>query len=445
MLATLCNRKNDLVIFNKSKRNEVIMSTKKLVLGQFSIGIGDRFGMEGRAQLRALKQALEKGVEITPVWNKSNREHTLIGTEPISTRAAAAAAVQAEGWTRPFFVDADHIGMKPVDRFIDACDFFTLDVADYIGKAAPAEEIERFIAAITPHIGVVRHPGLDHDLKISGEALHAFSQKYVYAIQEAAKTYAYIKQKKGEGNFVAEVSVDEAYDPQTPAELYLFLAGLAHVGIAASTVAPKFSGAFLKGIDYVGDVNGFAKEFKDDLAVIAIAKDKFGLPQELKLSVHSGSDKYSLYPHIYSIIKKNGGGVHLKTAGTTWLEEVIGLASDTSTLPIAKKIYALAFDRFEELRKPYETVVEIEQSKLPAPSVVNAWTSEQYVAALKHDQGSKTLDKNFRQLVHIAFRIAAEMGDEFKNGLVQARESIEHNVTYNLYNRHIEPLFLGKK
>jgi membrane-bound lytic murein transglycosylase len=123
---------------------------------------------------------------------------------------------------------------------------------------------------------------------------------------------------------------------------------------------------------------------------------------------------------------------------------VIGLAADKNTLPIAKKIYALAFDRFEELRKPYETVVEIEQGKLPKPSSVAQWSSDQFVGALKHDQGSKTLDRNFRQLVHIAFPVASEMGDEYRNALISARASIEQNVTYNLYTRHIEPLFVGK-
>jgi hypothetical protein len=420
------------------------MELTRFTLPRYSIGIGDRFGLEGEAQLRALKKAQARGVEITPVWNKSNREHTLIGTEPATARSAAGHAVKKEGWTRPFFVDADHIGMKTVDRFIEACDFFTLDVADFIGKTAPESDIGQFVKAITPFTGTLRHPMLEGELNVTVEELRIFAEKYVYAIQEAGKIYSHIKQKKGEGNFITEVSVDEAYDPQSPSELYLFLAGLAHMGIAAQTVAPKFSGKFLKGIDYVGNVGAFVKEFKEDLAVIALATVKFALPKELKLSIHSGSDKFSLYPHIHSLLKQTGAGVHLKTAGTTWLEEVIGLASEPATLPLAKKIYTLAFDRFEELRKPYETVVEIEQQKLPSPATVAQWSSSEFIGALKHDQGSLTLDRNFRQLIHIAFRVAAEIGDEFRQSLITARTSIEHNVTYNLYSRHIEPLFIGK-
>ena len=234
--------------FKRLERNSIVNSTS-LTLSRFSLGIGDRFGLEAEAQLRALKKAQDLGVEVTPVWNKSNREHTLIGTEPATTRLAAARAVATEGWKRPYFVDADHIGLKTVDRFIDACDFFTLDVADFIGKKAPEDDLAQFVKALTPVIGILHHPLLGRDLKISIEDLRFFAERYVYAIQEAGKTYAHVKKKKGDGNFITEVSVDEAYDPQTPAELYLLLAGLAHAGIAAQTVAPKFTGKFLKGID----------------------------------------------------------------------------------------------------------------------------------------------------------------------------------------------------
>ena len=105
--------------------------------GKYSFGIGDRFGHQGQAQLAAMIKAKQQGVEITPVWNKSNREHTIIGTKPADVRKEADAAVKACGWKGPYFVDADHIGLGNVDGFIDASDFFTLDVADFIGQARP--------------------------------------------------------------------------------------------------------------------------------------------------------------------------------------------------------------------------------------------------------------------------------------------------------------------
>ena len=98
--------------------------------------MGDRFAHQAKAQLQACILAAKQGVEVIPVWNKSNREHTIIGSEPASVRAAADAAVQELGWKKPWHVDADHIRLETVDRFIAPSDFFTIDVADSIGKPA---------------------------------------------------------------------------------------------------------------------------------------------------------------------------------------------------------------------------------------------------------------------------------------------------------------------
>lgn len=104
-----------------------------LLLSKYSIGVGDRFAHQARAQLKACMKAAAKGVDVVPVWNKSNREHTIIGSEPASARAAADEAVKTLGWKKPYFVDADHINITTVDKFIGACDFYTIDVADLIG------------------------------------------------------------------------------------------------------------------------------------------------------------------------------------------------------------------------------------------------------------------------------------------------------------------------
>ena len=116
-----------------------------LQLPKFSIGVGDRFAHQAKAQLAACMLALDAGVEVVPVWNKSNREHMIIGSEPKQTRIAADAAVKELGWTLPYFLDADHINLKTVSRFLDPCEFFTLDVADMIGKAADPDEVLAFV------------------------------------------------------------------------------------------------------------------------------------------------------------------------------------------------------------------------------------------------------------------------------------------------------------
>src|ERR1700761_6208530 len=122
-----------------------------LSLGKFSFGMGDRFGHQGKAQLQACVLATELGAEVVPVWNKSNREHSFIGTEPLSLRAEADAAVKALDWKKSYHVDADHIRLETVDRFIAPSDFFTIDVADSIGKPADAASVKAFIE---------RHPEL---------------------------------------------------------------------------------------------------------------------------------------------------------------------------------------------------------------------------------------------------------------------------------------------
>src|SRR5207248_2798252 len=101
-------------------------SNKMLTLGKYSIGVGDRFARQAGAQLRACLKAAEQGVEVIPVWNKSNREHITIGSEPSSVRAAADVAVREGKWDKPYHVDADHIRLETVDRFIPHSDFYTM-------------------------------------------------------------------------------------------------------------------------------------------------------------------------------------------------------------------------------------------------------------------------------------------------------------------------------
>lgn len=414
-------------------------------LEKYSIGVGDRFGHQGAAQLRALISAQEQQIEIVPIWNKSNREHSLIGTKPENARHNADEAVKKTGWKKSYYVDADHIGIKTVDKFLSYCDFYTIDVADFIGMASSENDLSSFANSLATFKGNYTIPGIVSSFVVTDELLHTIGKKYLTAVKEAAKIYQYIRKSKGNDDFIVEVSMDETDKPQTPIELFFILAAISQEKIPIQTIAPKFSGEFLKGIDYVGNVKDFAVEFENDLLVIKHSIKLFGLPANLKLSVHSGSDKFSLYPVMHQAIKKHNAGLHLKTAGTTWLEELIGLAeAGGEGLVVAKDIYAQAFARIDELSQPYATVVMIDRSKLPSPTVVASWTSEQYTSALRHDQCCKSYNLHVRQLLHIAFKIAAEMGDRYISALEKNETIIGSNVTINIFNRHIEPLFLGK-
>jgi len=408
------------------------------------VGVGDRFAHQTKAQLAACIKAKDAGVEVAPVWNKSNREHTIIGSEPKNTRVAADAAVKELGWKTPYFLDADHINLKNVERFIAPCDFFTIDVAEEIGKPAKPEDVDAFVARHPELVGEVRIPRIAAPFKTDTAFVKGVANKFLAAVQDAGKIYRFLVEKKGEGKFVPEVSMDETDAPQTPVELLIILAAIADEKIPIQTIAPKFTGRFNKGVDYVGDVKQFAKEFEEDIAAIAFAVQRYGLPENLKLSVHSGSDKFSIYASIHGAMVKFDAGVHLKTAGTTWLEELIGLAeAGGSGLQLAKEVYREAYAHADELTAPYATVIDIDQTKLPKLEEVEKWTSEQYTSALRHDQKNPAYNPSFRQLLHVGFKVAAKMGDRYTKELEEHEDVIAKNVTTNLWDRHIKPVFLG--
>jgi hypothetical protein len=414
-------------------------------LEKFSFGVGDRFAHQAKAQLKALQMLAEQGIEVAPVWNKSNREHTFVGSAPPSVIAAAKEAVEALGWKTGWHVDADHIGLETVGPFLDYSDFFTLDVADFIGKPAAAEDVAGFIEKHPELVGSVDVPGIDAPLEISREEVERVANLFLLAVQEAGKVYRHIADAKGADNIIPEVSMDETDDPQTPPELLIILAMMADENIPAQTIAPKFTGRFNKGVDYVGDLDQFAREFSDDLAVIAYAVAQYGLPDNLKLSVHSGSDKFSLYPIIREALKRTGAGVHLKTAGTTWLEELIGLAeAGGDGLVLAKEIYATALDQIDALCGPYATVIDIDRTKLPDADTVNSWDGPKLASTLRHIQDNPDFNANVRQLLHVGFKLAAKAGNRYTDLLKANEEIVGKNVTENIYDRHLKPLFLGE-
>ena len=412
-------------------------------LGKYSFGIGDRFAHQAKAQLEALIMAQQQGVHITPVWNKSYREHATIKSLPAKTREQADLAVKNLEWEGSYFVDADHVGLKTVDFFMDSSDFFTLDVADFIGEKAASLDIENFINFNKKYLGTLVIPGISEKFNINESMLEQAAQKYLSAVLQAGKIYRHILNEKPKDSFIIEISMDETAEPQTPIDLFFILSAIAREGIPVQTIAPKFSGRFNKGVDYAGDVNLFDKEFEQDVAVVQFAIKEFSLPSTLKLSIHSGSDKFSIYPSINKAIKKFNAGLHLKTAGTTWLEELIGLAeAGGEGLDIAKDIFGISMNRFEELCSPYATVLDIDKKLLPSVEQVNSWDSRMFVNSLRHDLSREEYNKHFRQLLHVGYKIAAEMGERYLKALEKYETVIGKNVSKNIYERHVIPLFL---
>lgn len=415
-----------------------------LEISKYTMGMGDRFAQQGVAQLQACLMAAQGGVEVCPAWNKSNREHIIIGSEPVDVRAAADAAVKALAWRKPYYVDADHINLNTVDRFTASSDFFTIDVAEYIGKSTDSCAVKAFVDRHPELTGEVSIAGLDRPFDLSRAEVERIVDKYLCSTREAGRVYRRISSRKSGMPFVTEVSMDETDSPQAPPELLVILAAIAEEEIPIQAIAPKFSGRFNKGVDYVGDVGRFEKEFNDDIRVIAHAIKRYSLPDTLKLSVHSGSDKFSIYPAINRALKEHGCGVHVKTAGTTWLEEVIGLAEHGGEgLKLAKQIYAGALACIDELCPPYAAVIDINREALPTDAEVNGWTSEQYVRALRHNKADRLFNSSLRQLLHVGYRVAAKMGPRYLNLLEECQTSVARNVTTNLFDRHLKPLFLS--
>ncbi|MCH2332196.1 MAG: tagaturonate epimerase family protein [Roseibacillus sp.] len=411
-------------------------------IDKFTFGVGDRFAHQAVAQLQAFQMLASEGVSVTPVWNKSNREHLIVGSDPAGTRAAAEEAITQLDSQSGFLLDADHINLDTVDRYLPHCDFYTIDVADDIGTPASSEEIEAFVTRHPELLGTILVEGIDAPLEITRGMVEQTARQFLKACELAGRIYRHIANEKGGEDFIAEVSMDETDDPQTPPEMLVILAAIADQNFPIQTIAPKFTGRFNKGVDYVGDLPQFEQEFNDDLAVMAHAVKAYGLPDTLKLSVHSGSDKFSIYEPIKRALARTGAGLHIKTAGTTWLEELIGLAeAGGDALALAKQIYVTALEKKDALCEPYATVIDVDDSQLPSAAEVEGWTSDQYTSALRHDQDNPDYNQHFRQLLHVGFKVAAQLGDTYLDALKANADVIGKNVCENIYERHMIPLF----
>jgi len=411
-------------------------------LEKYSFGVGDRFAHQAKAQLQALEKARNDGIEVVPVWNKSYREHQTVGSTHAETRHAVQQAIDALEWKHPYHIDADHINLSNVDAFLDHADFFTIDVADYIGTKAEEQALEAFVNANNYLAPKFELPGIEAPFSIEKQEIREIAEKYLFAVQQAGEIYRYIAKQKGKGNFIVEVSMDETDEPQTPMELLLLLQALADEHVPVQTIAPKFTGRFNKGVDYEGDLEHFREEFETGLLVLDFAARNFNFPTDIKFSVHTGSDKFSIYAIIRELIRKHNKGIHVKTAGTTWLEEVIGICQGGADgLEMAKSIYESAYSQVEQLTAAYAKVIAIDTARLPDPQEVAQWNAADFVDTLRHIPGHPAYNSHFRQLMHVAYKIAAQKGSAFTNLLERYENAIAREVIDNLYERHMLRIF----
>jgi hypothetical protein len=415
-----------------------------LTLGKYSMGIGDKFGKQSRAQLLAFEMASFAGVEITPVWNKSAREHQITGTTPLMTREAAEKAVSTIKWDKPYFLNAEGFSSANIHNFIDDCNFFTIDASLFASNTITEKELNDFISNFAQFLDQIKVPGQKESFAITNAQIKSFAKKYLPILNEISTINQILTEKKGNGNYLLEISF--AAEKELPTnDIFYLLASLAFKKIPVQVFSTSLPGLFCNGVDFMGEVKTTLDAIEANILAINLAKRIFTLPEDLKLGLHNASDKFSLYPGIGNLMRKYNVGIHLRTSGTSWLEECIGLAkANEDALDLVKTIYSLTLHRIEKLSKPYGKHLSINQLKLPSTLEMVGWNSEAMSSVLTHD-GNEYYNPDMRQLMHISYEVAAEYGDIFQEALTENAEIIGQQVTKNLYERHIKRLFFDEK
>ena len=328
-----------------------------------SAGMGDRLGLATLGHVRAVRAA---GGKIAPIFaQQSIREMTRTGRTPQQVMDDATWGVFTEGWQDGFGADADHL-KTPAD--IDTClaagfTFFTVDPGahvDTLPETASLSELRK-LAEMLPDYLQPRASGLMRRIfDIEGRSLHfdesillKAAVKYGRAVAHVAIMYQHLEKSTGARPFELEVSVDETYQPTSHAEHLYIASELKRLGVKWVSLAPRYVGRFEKGVDYIGDLATFEADFAGHAAIAR----QFG---PYKLSLHSGSDKFSIYPIAGRLSR---GLVHLKTAGTSYLEALRTIAALNADL--FREIYAFARQRYETDRASYHVSAELGRAPLP--------------------------------------------------------------------------------
>ncbi|MFA5873928.1 MAG: tagaturonate epimerase family protein [Anaerolineales bacterium] len=334
-----------------------------------SAGMGDRVGLATPGHVRAVRAA---GGKIAPVFaQQSIREMTRTGRTPQQVMDDATWGIFQEGWHEGVGADADHL---KTTTDIDACmaagfTFFTIDPGAHVDNRAETASLdelrelaESLPANLQPRASGLLGKGFDIEglwLTFGEATLLKAIVKYGKAVAHVTSMYNYLVKAAGTRPFELEVSVDETDQPSSHAEHLYITSELKRLGVKWVSLAPRYVGRFEKGVDYIGDVAAF----ETDLAGHAAIARQFG---PYKLSLHSGSDKFSIYP---AAMRQTRGLVHLKTAGTSYLEALrtIGVVD----VDLFREIYSFARQRYETDKVSYHVSAEL--GRAPLPEAVTDW------------------------------------------------------------------------
>ncbi len=377
-----------------------------------SFGFGDRLGLATPGHIAALR-----GTKFAPIFaQQSVRENTRTGRTPQQVVDDAKRAVDAAKWDAPWGADADHLKtVADLPAFVDAgYTFFTVDPGEHVDNAADSDSLNVLKKkAAKFNWDELSALYLDQNGEqvwgqFETESLQRAVVKYGGAIRHAAAMFNRLSQMKDAFDF--EVSVDETDSPTTPLEHFFIASELARLGVRFTSLAPRFIGRFEKGVDYIGDLHVLDEELKKHAAVT----HHFGT---YKLSLHSGSDKFSVYP---LVAKHWGERIHVKTAGTSYLEALRVLASHEPDLFL--KIYALGRECYEVDKRTYHVSAEL--NKLPdtrdLPALLN--------------------DFHAREVLHVTFGSAiGKFGVELRSALVK-HETAYYEGLRTHFEKHLNLL-----
>ena len=335
---------------------------------QTSAGMGDRIGLATPGHVRAIRSA--RG-SIAPIFaQQSIREMNRTGRTPQQVMDDATWGIFQEGWNDGFGADADHL-KTPAD--IDVClaagyTFYTIDPGFQVNNRAESAslgELREFSAKLHDEVSVEASGLLgksfiieDRSITFDEPTLLKAAVKYGNAVVHVADMYRHLVWAAGARPFEFEVSVDETDQPTSHAEHVYIASELKRLGVKWVSLAPRYMGRFEKGVDYIGDLAVFETDFAGHAAIAR----QFG---PYKLSLHSGSDKFSIYPVVAHL---TGGLVHLKTAGTSYLEALRTIAAVNPTF--FREIYEFALERYNNDRISYHVSAELERAPLP-DTVIN--------------------------------------------------------------------------
>ena len=383
-----------------------------------SFGFGDRLGLATPGHIAAVR-----GTKFAPIFaQQSVRENTRTGRTPQQVMDDARRAVDAAGWDSAWGADADHLKtLEDIPPFVEAgYTFFTVDPGEHVDNAADTDSMDilrqkvaglnwdELSAFYLNQNGEQAWGQFAKSAQADAETLMRATVKYGKAIQHAAAMFQRLSEMKDAFDF--EVSVDETDAPTTPLEHFFIANELTRKAVKFTSLAPRFIGRFEKGVDYIGDLDELDAELAQHAAVTA----HFG---SYKLSLHSGSDKFSVYPLVG---KHWGERIHVKTAGTSYLEALRVVAQCDPDLFL--KIYSLGCERYETDRHSYHVSARLEL--LPKTG----------------DLPSLLDDFHAREILHVTFGSAlAQFGAELQEALLKNETAYLEGLQSHL-EKHLQLL-----